>query len=53
MSGYTDDAIIQQGILEEDMNFIHKPFLPAELASKIRKYPQLEKVKAYEKILDF
>ena len=43
MSGYTDDAIIQQGILEEDMNFIHKPFLPAELASKIRSILNLKK----------
>jgi PAS domain S-box-containing protein len=36
MSGYTDDAIVRHGILEEDMAFIQKPFLPDALARKAR-----------------
>jgi len=36
MSGYTDSAIVQQGILDKDIEYIQKPFKPAELARKIR-----------------
>jgi PAS domain S-box-containing protein len=36
MSGYTDDAIIRQGILERGISFIQKPFTPAGLAEKLR-----------------
>lgn len=36
MSGYTDDAIIHHGVLEEGINFIEKPFTPDALAKKIR-----------------
>jgi signal transduction histidine kinase len=36
MSGYTDDAIVRHGILEENMAFIQKPFLPDALARKAR-----------------
>jgi PAS domain S-box-containing protein len=36
MSGYTDDAIVRHGILEENMSFIQKPFLPDALARKAR-----------------
>jgi len=36
MSGYTDDAIVRHGILEEHMSFIQKPFLPEALARKTR-----------------
>jgi CheY-like chemotaxis protein len=36
MSGYTDDAIVRHGILEENMPFIQKPFLPDALARKAR-----------------
>ncbi|MCU1267054.1 MAG: domain S-box-containing protein [Acidobacteria bacterium] len=36
MSGYTDDAIIRHGILEQNMPFIQKPFLPDALALKAR-----------------
>lgn len=36
MSGYTDDAIVHQGVLEESANFIQKPFSPDGLAKKVR-----------------
>ena len=36
MSGYTDNTISHQGILEEGENFIQKPFSPESLALKVR-----------------
>jgi len=36
MSGYTSDVIAHQGILDEGINFIQKPFMLRELAAKIR-----------------
>jgi CheY-like chemotaxis protein len=36
MSGYTDNAIGQQGILDEGVNFIAKPFNPPDLLKKVR-----------------
>jgi PAS domain S-box-containing protein len=36
MSGYTDDAIVHQGVLDESANFIQKPFSPDSLCSKVR-----------------
>ena len=35
-SGYTDDAVIRQGIIEVGANFIQKPFTFDGLAQKIR-----------------
>jgi PAS domain S-box-containing protein len=36
MSGYTDDALAQHGVLEPGLWFIEKPFSPARLARKVR-----------------
>jgi CheY-like chemotaxis protein len=36
MSGYTDHAILRNGVLEAGMNFIQKPFSPHALAMKVR-----------------
>lgn len=37
MSAYTEDAVVNLGILAPGTNFIEKPFGPEELARKIRK----------------
>ena len=36
MSGYTDSAIVHQGVLDEGANFIQKPFSTDVLAIKVR-----------------
>lgn len=36
MSGYTDDAVARQGVMQEGSGFLQKPFTPAGLARKIR-----------------
>jgi len=36
MSGYTDDALGQHGVLGPEVAFISKPFTPVMLASKVR-----------------
>jgi two-component system cell cycle sensor histidine kinase/response regulator CckA len=35
-SGYTDDAIVQQGVLEPGIAFLPKPYTPAALAYRVR-----------------
>ncbi len=37
VSGYTDNHIVHNGLLEEGVNFIHKPYSIKTLASTIRK----------------
>jgi len=36
VSGYTDDAIVNHGVLEDDLHFLQKPFAPDDLALKVR-----------------
>ena len=36
MSGYTDEAIVKTGVLDEGQPFLQKPFTPMQLSKKIR-----------------
>ena len=36
MSGYTDDAIVQHGVLTSGIAFLHKPFTSEDVGQKIR-----------------
>jgi signal transduction histidine kinase/CheY-like chemotaxis protein len=40
ISGYTDEAIVRTGVLDEGKPFLQKPFTPMELARKIREVLQ-------------
>jgi two-component system, cell cycle sensor histidine kinase and response regulator CckA len=37
MSGYTDEAIVHHGMLDNNINFIQKPFTPETLAQTVRR----------------
>jgi two-component system cell cycle sensor histidine kinase/response regulator CckA len=36
MSGYTDDAVVQHGVLTEEVALLRKPFTPYALAARVR-----------------
>ncbi|MDB6055102.1 MAG: Blue-light-activated protein [Verrucomicrobiales bacterium] len=42
MSGYTDDALAQHGVLEEGLSFLEKPFSPEQLTRKLREVLDLK-----------
>ncbi len=35
VSGYTDDAVVRNGVIADEMQFLHKPFTPDALAAKV------------------
>jgi hypothetical protein len=36
VSGYSDNDIVDQGVLAPEVRFLDKPFTPAALAGKVR-----------------
>ena len=42
MSGYTDGAIVNSGILQKEVAFLQKPFTPAALSAKVREVIESE-----------
>ena len=36
VSGYTDDAVVRHGVVEDTVSFLHKPFTPDTLARRVR-----------------
>ena len=36
MSGYTDNAIVHQGVLDQGTAFLQKPYSPTSLAKKVK-----------------
>jgi two-component system, cell cycle sensor histidine kinase and response regulator CckA len=36
VSGYTDDAVVRYGLLQEKISFLQKPYTPLTLAKKVR-----------------
>jgi DNA-binding NarL/FixJ family response regulator len=42
MSGYTDNAILRDGMLGDSATFLQKPFTPEELLRKLRSVMETE-----------
>jgi DNA-binding response OmpR family regulator len=36
MSGYPNEVILRRGLMDGEVNYLEKPFTPAELAAKVR-----------------
>ncbi len=36
MSGYTDDDVLRRGVVQEKIDFLQKPFTPAQLTKRVR-----------------
>jgi len=49
ISGYTDEAVVHHGIPESSTAFLQKPFLPDELARKVREIIDSRRNSAQEK----
>ncbi len=43
MSGYTENVIAHHGVLDEEVESIHKPFFIRDLAAKVREVVERER----------